>query len=166
MHGGSPAWAFRSILGLATQRTNDMTRTRMDDLASTLTGESLSVVSLTREELLEKALSVALKFLSPDLPGDSRAVPDWFVACAAVLAEANCRMDETIACLDEALALPDLEPSDHLPSHTGSTRLTLHPPIHHPELEALLEKARNAPPMTEAEWAEQRASMARGLMED
>lgn len=144
-----------------------MTRTRMDDLASTLTGESLSVVSLTREELLEKALSVALKFLSPDLPGDSRAVPDWFVACAAVLAEANCRMDETIACLDEALALPDLEPSTDQPrSVDHKTRLTLHPPIHHPELEALLEKARNAPPMTEAEWAEQRASMARGLMED
>lgn len=119
-----------------------------------------TVVLSTREERLEKALSVALKFLSPDLPGDSRAVPDWFVACAAVQADLPDEDGKIEACLDEALALPAPEPCDH------TTRLTLHPPVHNPELEALLEAARNAPPMTEAEWAAQRASMARGLMGD
>jgi len=33
---------------------------------------------------LEAALNVTMYELSHDLPGDSRAVPDWFVACAAV----------------------------------------------------------------------------------
>ena len=37
-----------------------------------------------RIEELELALSVSMSALAPDMPGDSRAVPDWFVACAAV----------------------------------------------------------------------------------
>lgn len=132
-----------------------------------------------RVRLLEKALSVTMKMLTPYQPGDSRAVDDWFVACAAIQCDLTGNLEEVEACLDAAMSLPDFVPEPYPQvvfvngpediterTFTNTTRLTLHPPVAHAELEALLEKARNAPPMTEAEWAEQRASMARGLMGD
>lgn len=39
---------------------------------------------------LRLALNVSLAAHAPNLPGDSRAVPDWFVACAAV----SCELDD------------------------------------------------------------------------
>ena len=121
--------------------------------------------------ILEKSLDVALKFLTPFQPGDSRAVDDWFVALAAVQAKLNDPDGRIEACLDAALAMPDPEPGPApevvVTYGDGSfTRLVKTPAPERPELEALLERARNAPPMTEAEWLEQRASMARGLMGD
>jgi hypothetical protein len=130
--------------------------------------------------ILEKSLDVALKFLTPFQPGDSRAVDDWFVALASVQAKLDDTDGRIEACLDAALAMPDPEPRP-MPEVTvtfesvttqeqahriASRRMmqTLAP--ERPELEALLEKARNLPPMTDEEWQAQRASMARGLMED
>lgn len=58
-----------------------------------------------RIETLEKALGVAMKQLSRDIPGDSRAVPDWFVACAAVLAGFDDQDQKIEQCLNENLML-------------------------------------------------------------
>ena len=49
-----------------------------------------------RIEELELALSVSMSALAPGLPGDSRAVPDWFVACAAVQSRITSRNEEAI----------------------------------------------------------------------
>jgi len=120
--------------------------------------------------ILEKSLDVALKFLTPFQPGDSRAVDDWFVALASVQAKLDDTDGRIEACLDAALAMPDPEPGPPqelvVVYGDGSTRMVMTPAPERPELEALLERARNAPPMTDEEWAVQRASMARGLMGD
>lgn len=121
--------------------------------------------------ILEKSLDVALKFLTPFQPGDSRAVDDWFVALVSVQAKLDDTDGRIEACLDAALAMPDPEPGP-MPEVTvtfgddTSTRLMRTRAPERPELEALLEKARNLPPMTDEEWQAQRASMARGLMDD
>ena len=53
--------------------------------------------------LLRKALDVCLNKLYPDQPGDSRAVDNWFVACAAVACDLE-DIDGTIElCLDKEL---------------------------------------------------------------
>lgn len=126
--------------------------------------------------ILEKSLDVALKFLTPFQPGDSRAVDDWFVALASVQAKLDDTDGRIEACLDAALAMPDPEPGpypevtvtfgDVVAEELGGTRLMRTRAPERPELEALLEKARKLPPMTEEEWLAQRASMARGLMDD
>ncbi len=121
--------------------------------------------------ILEKSLDVALKFLTPFQPGDSRAVDDWFVALASVQANLGDPDGRVEACLDAALAMPDPEPGPApevvVTYGDGSfTRMVKTPAPERPELEALLERARNLPPMTDEEWQAQRASMARGLMGD
>lgn len=58
-----------------------------------------------RTRLLEKALKVALGYLAPQQPGDSRAVDDWFVACAAVQAELDDTDGRIERCLDDAALL-------------------------------------------------------------
>ena len=69
-------------------------------------------------EMLKLALDVALKFYAPLLPGDSRAVPDWFVACSSV----QCGIPDSDGgiktCLEEALALPDPPTFDVHLKHT------------------------------------------------
>lgn len=71
---------------------NDMAK--MDQHVTTVEAEN---------KRLKYALDVAMKKLAPDMPGDSRAVPDWFVACAAV----QCGLDDddgkVIDCLRAAL---------------------------------------------------------------
>ena len=57
-----------------------------------------------RVRLLDKALRVALGHLTPQQPGDSRAVDDWFVACAAVQCEIDDADGKIENCLDAALA--------------------------------------------------------------
>lgn len=53
---------------------------------------------------MKAALDVSMLMHTPHMPGDSRAVPDWFVACAAV----SCGLDDddgrTAECLSAALA--------------------------------------------------------------
>lgn len=58
-----------------------------------------------RIKMLETALGVAMQKLAPDMPGDSRAVPDWFVACAAVLADISDEDGKIEQCLNENLML-------------------------------------------------------------
>lgn len=51
--------------------------------------DTITALEAENQRLLD-ALSVAMKKLTPGIPGDSRAVPDWFVACAAV----QCGLDD------------------------------------------------------------------------
>lgn len=57
-----------------------------------------------KEKLLEAALHVAMGYHEPALPGDSRAIPDWFVACAAVMAKLNDDDGKIMGCLSEEMA--------------------------------------------------------------
>lgn len=65
-----------------------------------------------RIEELQLALSVAMKMHAHNMPGDSRAVPDWMVACSAVDAELSDSEGETKKCLNEALLAQDPEVDD------------------------------------------------------
>jgi hypothetical protein len=62
-----------------------------------------------RIRLLEKALAVTMRMLSPQQPGDSRAVDDWFVACAAIQCELTDTDGKIEKCLDDALSGPEPE---------------------------------------------------------
>lgn len=67
---------------------------------------------------LRLALDVALKFHAPFMPGDSRAVPDWFVACAAVQCDISSNEQEVEDCLRAALKLPDMTREEAVESLT------------------------------------------------
>lgn len=54
-------------------------------------------------EMLRLALNVTLAYHTPYLPGDSRAVPDWFVACTAVACDIADPDGRTKRCLEESL---------------------------------------------------------------
>ena len=58
--------------------------------------------TLDELEYFKMALNVALKHITPHLPGDSRAVPDWFVACAAVQCGLKDRDGGIKECLEKA----------------------------------------------------------------
>jgi hypothetical protein len=57
--------------------------------------------------LHRKALSVAMRYLAPLQPGDSRAVDDWFVACAAVQCDLTDHDGAIERCLDAAMLYPE-----------------------------------------------------------
>lgn len=65
---------------------------------------------MTELEYYKLALNVTMKMLFPYQPGDSRAVDDWFVACAAVQCGLNDYDGRIKKCLEDALLLPDFIP--------------------------------------------------------
>lgn len=79
----------------------DFDLTKCDFTRADLAPEPLADPRVTA---LEKALSVAMWHLAPMQPGDSRAVDDWFVACAAVQCDLDDSDGKINACLDTALA--------------------------------------------------------------
>ena len=66
-------------------------------------------------EMLRLALDVAMGFHAPNVPGDSRAVPDWFVACAAVqcsLKDSDGKIKECLIAAEKITqTLPAAEPA-------------------------------------------------------
>jgi hypothetical protein len=75
-----------------------------------------------REKLLAAALDVAMGHHAPDMPGDSRAVPDWMVACAAVQANLNDDDGRIADCLTEEQSrfpLPAREPAPGIEVSAG-----------------------------------------------
>ena len=65
---------------------------------------------------LKLALDVALKFHTPFMPGDSRAVPDWLVACLAVHCGLTDNDEEIHECLTTALEFPDMTKEEAMDS--------------------------------------------------
>lgn len=125
-----------------------------------------------RIALLEKALSASLRCLTPYIPGDSRAVPDWFVAMALVL---DNTLDEEASKpiekhLDDVLAWPTVEnvlaQSVEITFVSGPEDIKPPRSQHSQELEDLLTKARHLPPMSEDDWLKQRDSLIRGFSGD
>lgn len=72
-------------------------------------------------EMLKLALDVAMGMHAPDMPTDSRAVPDWFVACAAVQCDLGDKDGKIRACLthnaDVVKTLPRLPVADPTELH-------------------------------------------------
>lgn len=72
----------------------------VDEMRAIVTHEATQAARIAE---LEAALNVAMKYHALEMPGDSRAVPDWFVSCASV----QCGLDDfdgaVAECLDAAL---------------------------------------------------------------
>lgn len=65
---------------------------------------------MTELDYYKLALNVTMKMLAPFQPGDSRAVDDWFVACAAVQCDIKDAEGKIKKCLEQTLLLPDFIP--------------------------------------------------------